>query len=173
MINVMRREHDYTGFMNMLKYLSNDKSIKNIVEIGSYLGETAMMFAQVFDTTIYTVDPFIGGYDDNDIASKSDMKSIEQQFLENIKPYSDIQRIKLKSVDAAKLFEPKSVDFVYIDGCHLYKSVKEDIINWLPKIKPSGYIGGHDIVMSDVKQAVSEHFKQYKTFEDNSWLVKL
>ena len=70
------------------------------------------------------------------------------------------------SVEAAKKFEDKSVDFVYIDANHAYKYVKQDIDAWLPKVKNGGIIGGHDWDWTDVtdnrrlavKDAVEETF---------------
>ena len=39
---------------------------------------------------------------------------------------------------------PNNLDFAYIDGNHSYESVKQDIQNYFPKIKPGGILGGHD-----------------------------
>jgi len=35
-------------------------------------------------------------------------------------------------------------NFVFIDACHLYESVKEDIDLWNPLVLPNGIICGHD-----------------------------
>lgn len=53
-------------------------------------------------------------------------------------------------------FEDQSLDIVFIDADHSYSSVKKDIQNWLPKIKPGGIISGHDINQSYTLQAVVE-----------------
>ena len=37
-------------------------------------------------------------------------------------------------------------DLVYIDADHTYESVKDDIAAWFPKVKPGGWITGHDYV---------------------------
>lgn len=46
---------------------------------------------------------------------------------------------------------------MFIDACHDYKCVKEDILAWYPKVKVGGYISGHDYSWSDdVRRAVTE-----------------
>ena len=47
-------------------------------------------------------------------------------------------------MDAVKDFDDESLDFVYIDGNHLYPAVKKDIDLWWPKVKAGGVMGGHD-----------------------------
>ena len=66
----------------------------------------------------------------------------------------------MTSVEAAKQYEDNSLFFVFIDGSHLYESVKEDIQAWLPKVKSGCFIGGHDIDQTEefngVRKAVDE-----------------
>jgi hypothetical protein len=69
------------------------------------------------------------------------------------------QTIKSGSAAAAVNFADQSVDFVFIDADHVYDRVKEDILAWLPKVKPGGIIAGHDYnPPHEVKQAVDEIF---------------
>jgi hypothetical protein len=49
-------------------------------------------------------------------------------------------------MDALNEFEDNSLDFVYIDGNHRIKWIIADIYEWYKKIKPGGFIGGHDYV---------------------------
>ena len=48
------------------------------------------------------------------------------------------------SVAAAKTFADGSFDFVYIDGNHTYRGVKNDLEAYYPKVKTDGFICGHD-----------------------------
>ena len=48
------------------------------------------------------------------------------------------------SLDAADYVEDSSLDLVFIDGAHDYANVLTDLDTWLPKVKPTGVISGHD-----------------------------
>ena len=37
-----------------------------------------------------------------------------------------------------------TLDFVFIDGSHLYGAVLADLEAWAPKVRPGGVVGGHD-----------------------------
>ena len=73
-------------------------------------------------------------------------------------------------------FEDESLDFVYVDGDHSFTNVVKDIGLYLPKIKKSGFIGGHDYSPEHpgVKEAIQYFgFKNGLFFADTSWLAKL
>jgi predicted O-methyltransferase YrrM len=46
--------------------------------------------------------------------------------------------------EAAPFVEDGSQDFVFIDADHGYEAVKEDIARWRAKVRPGGWLGGHD-----------------------------
>lgn len=171
-IDIRKAKTAKTGLIEMCNFIESKlgKDI-TLVEIGSYAGISSSIFAQFFKT-IHCIDPFLPGYDDNDGASKSDMIAVEKQFDEVVSFYNNIKKIKMKSVDASKLFENNSIDVVYIDGEHTYNAVKDDIKYWLPKIKKNGIICGHDyqLTFSGTIKAVDENFKDIKIFPDTSWL---
>ncbi len=48
------------------------------------------------------------------------------------------------SAEAAGAVRDRALDFVFIDGDHSYKAVSRDITCWASKVKPGGFIGGHD-----------------------------
>jgi len=52
--------------------------------------------------------------------------------------------IERRSVAAAGMFKPGEIDGVYIDACHDFDSVAEDILAWWPAA--AKWIGGHDYV---------------------------
>ncbi|MEM4258240.1 MAG: class I SAM-dependent methyltransferase [Candidatus Thermoplasmatota archaeon] len=56
---------------------------------------------------------------------------------------------------------PENLDFVYIDGNHLYDYVLKDLELYYPKVKPGGVLCGHDFNHPDVARAVAE-FSQKK-----------
>jgi len=73
---------------------------------------------------------------------------------------------------AARHVDDESLDFVFIDANHFYESVVKDIKAWDPKIKPGGYVCGHDINQQGVKRAVKSVYGDYETGPDLIWYVK-
>lgn len=78
------------------------------------------------------------------------------------------QLIKARTDDAASQVADGSLDFVFIDADHSYDGVKADIANWASKVRPGGWILGHDIQMPGVCHAVEEAFSDYYT-ENGAW----
>lgn len=167
----MRDEGSIRALEKLISLLENKSTM---IEIGSYVGESTILFSKYFDYVI-SIDPYIDNYDPNDPACRfAPFDSVYLEFLKNISVYPNIKHIRKKSDDAFNDFE--QVDFVYIDGVHLYDQVKKDITNYLPKIKPGGFIGGHDYhpFWSGVVQAVDECLGPPDfIFEDTSWIKKI
>ncbi len=88
----------------------------------------------------------------------------------------NIEKIRLKSHEAAPKFELASLAFVFIDADHRYEPVAHDIAMWRDKIRPGGLIGGHDYRMDEwpgVVRAVDEAFPGRVEHRVNSWLVRM
>ena len=78
-------------------------------------------------------------------------------YLQNIQPVKHvINNIRSSSVEASKLYEDNSLDFVFIDAAHDYKSVYDDLVAWFPKVKPNGIIAGHDYFDPSVPENVNK-----------------
>ena len=142
-----------------------------IIEIGSYTGESAVLFAKYIPNLIVCVDTWLPGYDSLDIASFSDFDKVKEEFFCNTEGYN----IKHYYSNEEALEEHKEFLFVYLDGCHEYKCVVEDIKFWKERTL---IIGGHDFTedpvhkhVYGVQKAVRELLGEPdKTYEDLSWL---
>lgn len=77
-------------------------------------------------------------------------------------------------MQAFNLYKNETLDFVFIDASHEYKDVKDDIINWLPKVKIGGVLAGHDYqVFGGVTMAVNELFKKSVIeFDELCWIYE-
>lgn len=51
--------------------------------------------------------------------------------------------VRARSTDAAACLTV-DYDFVFLDADHSYEGVRADIAAWAPKVKPGGWLGGHD-----------------------------
>jgi len=143
---------------------------ENIImaEIGSYAGESTKMFLDSGKVKfIHCIDYW----------KNEEQQDAERIFKEVMKPYEGkFKVIRDYSANAEKHFTNHSLDGVYIDATHQYEFVKQDIQLWLPKIKPGGFISGHDFSYNfpGVIQAVWEAFgKPDFVFGDASWIVFL
>lgn len=136
-----------------------------IVEVGCWKGKSiAYLGVEILnsgkDIKVDAVDTWAEmaseAYHKTDTYIKTN--TLYQLFCSNISPVSKVVRpVRMTSLDAAKTYPDKSLDVVFIDACHDYACVKEDIAAWLPKVKSGGYLSGHDYSWSDdVKKAVDE-----------------
>lgn len=83
--------------------------------------------------------------------------------MERIKPFKD-RAVILRGIswEMAVNVPDESLDCLYIDCCHEYGCVKNDLAAWAPKVKKGGLISGHDIrnTMYGVERAVYEFTNQ-------------
>lgn len=167
---------DNSELNNLCDYIKHSGNIiNNIVEIGSFQGESTTIFRNNFpNAKIYAVDPWIINYDEREISINAfNALDIENNFNILTKNFNII-KIKMFSSEFANIIADNIIDFIYIDGDHSYNGVNNDIISWKNKIKTGGFIGGHDYndIQSDtVVKAVKEHFSNINTFGP-SWLIK-
>ena len=77
--------------------------------------------------------------------------------------------IKGRTVAAAKHVEDGTLDFVFIDADHSERGVRADIRAWGPKLKPGGWMMGHDISWPSVRAAVDDLVPGYWIGPDVVW----
>lgn len=165
------------GLHDMLRFIAaGGSAMEKMVEVGTYIGESAAVFSTAFKT-VYTVDPWDMGmmamYGTE--VTEDEVQSLYEQTTKDCK---NIHHIQKPSVLASTMFSDKSLDFVYIDGWHRVLPVMADILSWLPKVKNGGFIGGHDYIQPDgtveVMPVVRAFFlNEVRVFSDTSWLVRL
>ena len=102
-----------------------------------------------------------------------------QEAIQNLNHFAEnLSIIKLDSISASKLFKPKSLDLIYIDGSHDYKSVLKDIKAWYSRVKPNGIICGDDYNehWNGVVDAVNEFAELKKLIIEkigtSQWMIK-
>jgi hypothetical protein len=151
---IMRPPIYEKGLRDLCSYIKqNVDTIDKLVEIGSYMGESAVIFAEEFPyAQIICVDPWEQNYDNLDPDSFSNYNEIEQQFNLRAAKYPNIIKYKGYSTD---LKIQMSCDVVYIDGCHTYDCVKEDIAIW-DKLSTKA-ICGHDYLINEIELNNNKH----------------
>lgn len=150
------------------------------VEVGCWKGKsTAFMCVEIANSNknidFYCVDTWEGSIEHKD---NSTLNTLFETFLSNMNSLKNYYiPLKMTSIEASAKFKDNSLDFVFIDASHTYEDVKNDIINWLPKVKPGGILAGHDYYNNEydyfpgVKRAVDEIFSKSKLIlKENCWI---
>jgi hypothetical protein len=159
----------------------------HFVEIGAYLGRsTAYLAVQIINSKKNIKLDVVDTWRGNDSSEYQDGQwghhltqsdDTYDNFIANMTPVAGhYNPIKMDSVEASRLYEDKSLDFVFIDGAHDYKYVKADIEAWLPKVKSGGYLCGHDYLSGqheEVIRAVDEAFGANKKIYNVTWVHKV
>lgn len=173
----LSRSYAINGWMAEaeLRFLAEMASERKVIfEIGSYQGKsTRVMADNSTDTSvIYAIDSW-----DYYITTiiKSDFVTYNQ-FLCNL--YDHILSGKvIPCVSSWKDYIPKirgKADFIFIDGDHIYNSVKHDINKALEWLSDDGIIAGHDYdePFPGVVKAVHERFSKFNLTETIWWTQK-
>lgn len=159
---------DYMDYLDLEVERASDGAV--FVEVGVWLGRSTCYLADAVKRSgkkivHYAVDNFAGsgcdGLDQTAAEYARSGKDLFQRWQENVAACGfamNVIPIISDSADAARHFADGSVDFVFIDADHRREAVERDIRAWLPKMKPGGHIGGHDINRGEVEQAVSAVF---------------
>ncbi len=106
------------------------------------------------------------GYDDPANLSDASFAEIYNGVISSFEPDIASKRVSILrdfSVLAASKIDMK-FDFAYIDACHNYKDVLCDLCCWSMKIKPGGWLCGHDYTgqYHGVKNAVDTFCEIFK-----------
>ena len=171
----------------------------HFVELGSWKGKSSSYMAVEIansgkDIKFDCVDTWQGSPSEDVHMNDEYVKQnkLYDLFIENMKPVEKYYTaIRKSSKQASKLYQDKSLDFVFIDAEHTYDAVKKDIEYWYFKIKNGGILAGHDYNYPEVSSAVHDFFNflnftsknitqigssiSYKVneFKGNSWYVSL
>jgi predicted O-methyltransferase YrrM len=119
----------------------NDIGLRRGVEVGTREGRFAIAICQNMpDVDLTCVDPWMAYY--GTPQEKSDR--IYAKAMANLEPYKNIKIMKMTSMEALSHFENGSIDFVFIDGDHLFDYACTDIIFWSRKVRSGGFVAVHD-----------------------------
>ena len=120
----------------------------NGVEVGTFKGEFSKEIMKNWGGTLFMVDVWRGlGEEYKDSSNHNTHTNAYAEAMKNIEGYEDRAiMVRGTSEVTSEMFEDESLDFVYIDANHAYDFVVQDIELWYPKVKPNGYLLGHDYI---------------------------
>ncbi len=119
---------------------------RRFVELGTHHGYSYFAICQAIqqlgsDTSSYAVDTWAGDehagfYDDTVYAS------VSKYNRDNYSAFSTLLRSTFEA--ARQYFPDESVDLLHIDGRHYYEDVKQDFLQWMPKLTRDAIVIFHD-----------------------------
>jgi hypothetical protein len=161
-------------------------------EVGVYRGEmSAAMLARNLRLRLVLVDSWEGdgqAYQPQNSDSKTRMSSGQMEghyrtTLAAIGFATDRAEVRrMRSLEAAAAFPDGHFDFVFIDADHSYEGCRSDIAAWKGKVKPGGWLCGHDYmtkpgrdlgVIRAVDEFCSSHGLALETDANSTWFTRL
>lgn len=171
------------AYYHIFSHLIEEMGLKIGAEIGvSTGGHSEYMLTHTTLTKLYSIDPWAP---DHETKLDPDLyKVFYATVIDRLEPFSDRSEIIRdwgESPAVLNRFATNSLDFVFIDGSHLYHDVLKDITLWYEKVRSGGLIGGDDYETKwpGVKQAVDEFFsaRGLTIYQDEAqpriwWIIK-
>jgi hypothetical protein len=127
-------------YKNMVERFSSGS---HFVEVGTFLGKSAVFMAvEIINSgkniKFDCVDHWEGSEEHRDNENVN-IDTLYEDFLKNIEPVRGvINPVRMDSANASLLYEPNSLDFVFIDASHDENSVKVDLASWMIRVKDDG-----------------------------------
>lgn len=159
---------DWASFYD--KVVSEASDGDQFIEIGIYHGKSTIYLAnqikesnkdiKVIGIDAFLKDFFYGNYTPD--STRANFKRFEvEKYITLVENYS---------LKVSNNFKDESMFMIMLDGDHSYNAVYNELIAYYPKVKPGGYICGHDstnveknqLFLMPVFHAVNDFCKKYK-----------
>lgn len=184
------KKHSNKKWCDFLMLRVGDKKTIG-AEIGVWEGEGSKdLLTKYKNTYLYLVDwwqatpeghSYFKGSKKISRLNQEQMDNAYKKALNNLKGFENrITIYKQESAEASKNVKDDSLDWIFFDGDHSEEGLTRDLINWVPKVKKGGWIGGHDWenknTYGDVKTAVEKFFKdrisEIELDRNTTWFIK-
>jgi hypothetical protein len=146
----------YDLAVDLLQNLNNDAVG---IEVGVFFaGWSSRVLEGTNVGKIYQIDPYKNFSDDeyrDGINKRTDLEKIFKRAQNTLSKYEGrYEFLRGLSDDFIEKFDDNSLDFVFIDGNHMFEYAKHDIELWYPKVKRGGVLMGDDFVDMILKEDV-------------------
>jgi predicted O-methyltransferase YrrM len=128
-----------------------------VVEIGSWQGKSSVCLASglhgKLQPRLCCIDPFDASgdaasapvYDRRAADTGSGLRAAFEANLTAAGLRDVVDVCPGFSHDLCKRFDDP-IDLLFVDGDHSYDAVKQDFLDWAPKVRPGGFLALHDVV---------------------------
>lgn len=138
-------------------------------EIGVWRGAYSIELCEANPALhLICVDPWVShqAWVDRKNSGRHNLSDVYRDAVNALRPYKCSIR-RGYSADVAPTVPDGSLDFVYIDGNHVYDAVMQDLTLWAPKVRKGGIVSGHDYRVYpkqpeiQVERAVNDYVKAH------------
>lgn len=143
-------------------WLVNALRPRQIVELGTMYGYSYFSFCQAVqklgcDTSSYAIDTWTGD-EHTRFYDNSVYEAVQKHNQARYSGFSTL--IRSTFTDGLAYFSDGSVDLLHIDGRHFYEDVKQDFLQWAPKLAPNAIVLLHDTNVRERNFGVWRFFKE-------------
>ena len=141
-----------------------------VVNIGAWKGRSCAALAQSADI-VWAIDHWQGspgevrGPISTDHKQADNPLSVYWEFCQYMGHFgllgTKVFPLTGNSPELARLFDPNSLDLVFLDGGHDYLSVWNDLSNWTGRVKGGGILCGDDFNWDGVFTAINRFHEGY------------
>lgn len=136
-----------------------------ILEIGVFAGHFSDEILRICNPRqLFLVDIWQGtfGSGDKDGRDHTVIQNMQDEYfklVKHFKDYAGVRLVRAPSADFLRACDAHFFDAIYVDGDHSYDAVLQDLRESLPRIKPGGWLMGHDY-HGQVKPAVDDFCRE-------------
>ena len=146
----------------MLYFTSRDEMIRalcrpgmRIAEVGVFLGSFGQVLASTLPDELVLIDTWEGvlpsGDADGNNVVTADLPKVYPMIVQHFSRWPWVKVRRMRSDECLATYPDEYFDIVYIDADHSYEGVKRDLNAARRKVKPGGWILGHDYDMNMLK----------------------
>lgn len=161
-------------FLKLAELASQVQEPYQIVELGSYCCKSTIYMATANPVvSITAIDLWRTGtlddtYNYEDFLTKDYFYELAKLQTSLYGVDHQITMVESSTQEQAKHWKEQNIGLLYVDADHSYEACKEDILNWMPFVRPGGVIAVHDYheAFRGVIKAVDEVIVESGNFYD-------
>ncbi len=144
------------------------------VEIGVQKGKFSQLMCQsIPDLRLIGVDPW-EVYEEDPPSYFQGRYWADKCYSQAVDRYAkqpNASICRMKSMEAVQTIEKDSLDFVYIDGSHMFDFVMQDLIEWSKRVRPGGIVAGHDYYRHEYTNVIEAVDIYTRMHQINEWYL--
>jgi hypothetical protein len=126
-----------------------------ICEVGVFLGQFAQTLLTTLPDELVLIDPWAGkvqsGNQDGNNVVVADLDAVYPKIVEHFARWPQVKVVRGYSGPVLEKYPDHHFDVIYIDGDHSLEGATKDLDIAIRKVKPGGWICGHDYDMNELK----------------------